>query len=281
MMNYFCRILISIIFLVTLISCGLPDITSITQEMNQPFITKITPMDQKIVVEFQAQNNEPAFSGYNIYFGDSVNPRIYRIYSQQKTIPTIVTTRSTTLQTFTFTIEKNIYYTGSNVTEISLLPETEIRNGIPIYVWVSSYQITPQNESYYYYDNYVKMATPRPEVLNQTVNVGSTIVLSEGYLANLTLNTADNKLYFSSPQRENETWSLQRVAGTSLYDIVVPPTEGYTTESLEVIADRLYLIKINRGNNNYYGKIFVRSVNGTSSIVADYCYQISADILSY
>lgn len=280
-MNYFCRILISIIFLVTLISCGLPDITSITQEMNQPFITKITPMDQKIVVEFQAQNNEPAFSGYNIYFGDSVNPRIYRIYSQQKTIPTIVTTRSTTLQTFTFTIEKNIYYTGSNVTEISLLPETEIRNGIPIYVWVSSYQITPQNESYYYYDNYVKMATPRPEVLNQTVNVGSTIVLSEGYLANLTLNIADNKLYFSSPQRENETWSLQRVAGTSLYDIVVPPTEGYTTESLEVIADRLYLIKINRGNNNYYGKIFVRSVNGTSSIVADYCYQISADILSY
>ncbi|MEI0610405.1 hypothetical protein R4M03_03530 [Brachyspira pilosicoli] len=280
-MNYFCRILISIVFLVTLISCGLPDITSITQEMNQPFITKITPMDQKIVVEFQAQNNEPAFSGYNIYFGDSVNPRIYRIYSQQKTIPTIVTTRSTTLQTFTFTIEKNIYYTGSNVTEISLLPETEIRNGIPIYVWVSSYQITPQNESYYYYDNYVKMATPRPEVLNQTVNVGSTIVLSEGYLANLTLNTADNKLYFSSPQRENETWSLQRVAGTSLYDIVVPPTEGYTTENLEVIADRLYLIKINRGNNNYYGKIFVRSVNGTSSIVADYCYQISADILSY
>lgn len=281
MMNYFCRILISIVFLVALISCGLPDITSITQEMNQPFITKITPMDQKIVVEFQAQNNEPAFSGYNIYFGDSVNPRIYRIYSQQKTIPTIVTTRSTTLQTFTFTIEKNIYYTGSNVTEISLLPETEIRNGIPIYVWVSSYQITPQNESYYYYDNYVKMATPRPEVLNQTVNVGSTIVLSEGYLANLTLNIADNKLYFSSPQRENETWSLQRVAGTSLYDIVVPPTEGYTTESLEVIADRLYLIKINRGNNNYYGKIFVRSVNGTSSIVADYCYQISADILSY
>lgn len=280
-MNYFCRILISIVFIVTLISCGLPDITSITQEMNQPFITKITPMDQKIVVEFQAQNNEPAFSGYNIYFGDSVNPRIYRIYSQQKTIPTIVTTRSTTLQTFTFTIEKNIYYTGSNVTEISLLPETEIRNGIPIYVWVSSYQITPQNESYYYYDNYVKMATPRPEVLNQTVNVGSTIVLSEDYLANLTLNTADNKLYFSSPQRENETWSLQRVAGTSLYDIVVPPTEGYTTESLEVIADRLYLIKINRGNNNYYGKIFVRSVNGTSSIVADYCYQISADILSY
>ena len=281
MMNYFCRILISIIFLVTLISCGLPDITSITQEMNQPFITKITPMDQKIVVEFQAQNNEPAFSGYNIYFGDSVNPRIYRIYSQQKTIPTIVTTRSTTLQTFTFTIEKNIYYTGSNVTEISLLPETEIRNGIPIYVWVSSYQITPQNESYYYYDNYVKMATPRPEVLNQTVNVGSTIVLSEGYLANLTLNIADNKLYFSSPQRENETWSLQRVAGTSLYDIVVPPTEGYTTENLEVFADRLYLIKINRGNNNYYGKIFVRSLNGTSSIVADYCYQISADILSY
>ena len=278
-MNYFCRILISIVFIVTLISCGLPDITSITQEMNQPFITKITPMDQKIVVEFQAQNNEPAFSGYNIYFGDSVNPRIYRIYSQQKTIPTIVTTRSTTLQTFTFTIEKNIYYTGSNVTEISLLPETEIRNGIPIYVWVSSYQITPQNESYYYYDNYVKMATPRPEVLNQTVNVDNTISLSGDNLATLSIN--GNKLYFTKPQEETGTWSIQRVAGTSLYDIVVPPTEGYTTESLEVIENRLYLIKINKNNANYYGKIFVRSVNGVNSIVADYCYQISADILSY
>lgn len=279
MMNYCCRIFISVVFLVTFISCGLPDITSITQEMNQPFITKITPMDKKIVIEFQAQNNEPAFSGYNIYFGDSVNPRIYRVYSQQKTIPTIVTTRSTTLQNFTFTIEKNIYYTGSNVTEISLLPENDIRNGIPIYVWVSSYQITPQNESYYYYDNYVKMATPRPEISNQTVNVGSTIVLSEGYLASLTLN--NNKLYLSSPQRPNETWSVQRVAGTSLYDVVVPPTEGYTTESLEVIANRLYLIKINKNNANYYGKIFVRSINGVNSIVADYCYQISADILSY
>ena len=202
-MYYFCRIFIFIVFLITLISCGLPDITSITQEMNQPFITKITPMDQKIVVEFQAQNNEPAFSGYNIYFGDSVNPRIYRVYSQQKTIPTIVTTRSTTLQTFTFTIEKNIYYTGSNVTEVSLLPETDIRNGIPIYVWVSAYQITPQNESYYYYDNYVKMATPRPEMLNQTVNVGSTIILSESSLASLILNNTDNKLYFSNPQTEN------------------------------------------------------------------------------
>ncbi len=281
MYYYYCRIFIYIVCLITLISCGLPDITSITQEMNQPFITKITPMDKKIVVEFQAQNNEPSFSGYNIYFGDSVNPRIYRVYSQQKTIPTIVTTRSTTLQTFTFTIEKNIYYTGSNVTEISLLPETEIRNGIPIYVWVSSYQITPQNESYYYYDNYVKMATPRPEVSNQTIAVNSSISLEGGNLAQLTLNTADNKLYFSNPQAANETWALQRVGGSSLYDVVVPPTEGYTTESLEVIAGRLYLIKINKNNGNYYGKIFVRSINGNNSIVADYCYQISADILSY
>ena len=280
-MNCFLKVIVCFLFVISFISCGLPDITSITQEMNQPFITKITPMDKKIVIEFQAQNNEPSFSGYNIYFGDSVNPRIYRVYSEQKTIPTIVTTRSTTLQTFTFTIEKNIYYTGSNVTEISLLPETDIRNGIPIYVWVSSYQITPQNESYYYYDNYVKMATPRPEVSNQTVNVDSTISLEGGNLAKLILNAADGKLYFSSPQSANETWSVQRVAGTSLYDVVVPPTEGYTTTDLEVIAGRLYLIKINKNNANYYGKIFVRSVNGVNSIVADYCYQISADILSY
>ena len=101
-MSNIVKFFLYILFFISCVSCGLPDITSITQEMNQPFITKITPMDQKIVVEFQAQNNEPAFSGYNIYFGDSVNPRIYRVYSQQKTIPTIVTTRSSTLQTFTF-----------------------------------------------------------------------------------------------------------------------------------------------------------------------------------
>ena len=118
-------------------------------------------------------------------------------------------------------------------------------------------------------------------MLNQTVNVGSTIILSESSLASLILNNTDNKLYFSNPQTENVAWYVQRVAGTSLYDVVVPPTEGYTTENIEVIADRLYLIKINKNNANYYAKIFVRSVNGANSIVADYCYQISADILSY
>ena len=280
-MNCFIKVIVCFLFIISFISCGLPDITSITQEMNQPFITKITPMDKKIVIEFQAQNNEPSFSGYNIYFGDSVNPRIYRVYSQQKTIPTIVTTRSTTLQKFTFSIEQNIYYTGSNVTEISLLTENDIKNGIPIYVWVSSYQITPQNESYYYYDNYVKMATPRPELSNQTITVNNTISLEGGNLAKLILSAADGKLYFSSPQAANETWSVQRVAGSSLYDVVVPPTEGYTTTDLEVIVNRLYLIKINKDNKNYYGKIFVKGVNGVNSIVADYCYQISADILSY
>ena len=81
MKSLFKLFFISILFfnIMFTISCGLPDITSIYQEMNQPFITKLIPGPNKVTVEFQAQNNEPAFSGYNIYFGDSVNPQNYTI----------------------------------------------------------------------------------------------------------------------------------------------------------------------------------------------------------
>ena len=65
------------------ISCGLPDVTGITLELNQPYITKVIPGNNKITVEFEAQNNEPSFSGYNIYFGDSTNPRKYRLYNKR------------------------------------------------------------------------------------------------------------------------------------------------------------------------------------------------------
>ena len=263
----------SILNIIAVVSCGLPDVTSITQEMNQPFITKLTPGDNKITVEFQAQNNEPAFSGYNIYFGDSVNPQKYRLYNSQKSRPTILVGASQNIKTYTFTIEPKGYYSeGSG--EVLTLTEYQLQNGIPIYVWVSAYQITPQAESYYYYDNYVKMATPRPEYLNQIINSGDAIRIGSRQLT--TLSGTTGNLQFQNVANG----TMQMTVGTSLNDITVPPTDGYGSASLTVTAQRLYLVKITEGSDNYYGKIFVHSVNG-GSVTIDYCHQPSANILSY
>lgn len=257
------------------VSCGLPDVTSITLEMNQPFITKLTPHSESITVEFIAQNNEPAFSGYNIYFGESVNPQRYRLYNSQKNRPTISARGSGDITTYTYEIKAGSYYSeGSG--EVNTLQSSALQNGIPIYVWVSSYQITPQNESSYYYDNYVKMATPRPESRNQTVSSGSSITLGASGRQLATVGTSGANLTFL-----NNTGGIQAVSASSLDEITVPPTEGYSTTAMTVQPNTLYLTRTQANGTNYYGKIFVRSVNGTSSANVDYALQTSGNILSY
>lgn len=261
--------LISLILAIIIfsVSCGLPDVTSITLEMNQPFITKLIPGPNSITVEFQSQNNEPAFSGYNIYFGDSVNPQKYRLYNSQKARPTISVKGSADITSHTYTIQAGSYYSqGSG--EIQTLTDYELQQGIPIYVWVSAYQITPQNESYYYYDNYVKMATPRPES-SGSFSSGQTITL------NRQLATLSGSLNI-----QNSTGGIQSVSASSLSEVTVPPTNGYSTASLPVVAQQLYLTRTIDNGTNYYGKIFVRSVSGGSANV-DYCLQTSGNILSY
>ena len=257
-------------FTIFAVSCGLPDVTSIIQEMNQPFITKLIPGPNKITVEFDAQNNEPAFSGYNIYFGDSVNPQKYRLYNSQKNQPTISAGTSQTINSYSFTIQSGGYYSeGSG--EVSTLTASQLQNGIPIYVWVSAYQITPQAESYYSYDNYVQMATPRDESLNQTITSST---------GNITVGSRQLATVGAGLTFQNNSGGIQSRSATSLTDITIPPTDGYTTSALTVEAQRLYLTKTTDGNDSYYGKIFVRSVSGTSATV-DYCLQPSANILSY
>lgn len=272
MKSLFKLFFISILFfnIMFTISCGLPDITSIYQEMNQPFITKLTPGPNKVTVEFQAQNNEPAFSGYNIYFGDSVNPQKYKLYNQQKTRPTIVTRDSQNITMHRYTIEVGSYYSTGGDSEVTTLTTSEIQNGIPIYVWVSAYQITPQHESIYYFD-YAKMATPRDETLNKSVSSGS--ITSTKELATLS-GTAGNLTF------QNSTGGIQTRSATSLSDVTIPPTDGYTKSPLTVEANKLYLTKTEDGGKSYYGKIFVKGVNGTTATV-DYCLQTAADVLSY
>ena len=252
------------------VSCGLPDVTSITLEMNQPFITKLTPHSESITVEFIAQNNEPAFSGYNIYFGDSVNPQRYRLYNSQKNRPTISAKGSGDITTYTYTIQAGSYYSeGSG--EVNTLTASELANGTPIYVWVSSYQITPQNESSYYYDNYVKMATPRPERLNQSISSST---------GNITLGNNRLIATVSAGLQFQNSGGIQAVSASSLDEITVPPTEGYSQTTMTVQANTLYLTRTQANGTNYYGKIFVRSAT-TSSATVDYALQTSGNILSY
>ena len=270
MKSLFKLFFISILFfnIMFTISCGLPDITSIYQEMNQPFITKLIPGPNKVTVEFQAQNNEPAFSGYNIYFGEKVNPQKYKLYNQQKTRPTIITKNSQNITTHSYTIETGSYYSTGGDSEVTTLTQSEIQNGIPIYVWVSAYQITPQNESIYYFD-YAQMATPRDETLNSSVSTGSSTISSGGKtLATLSGNNIQS------------SGGIQSRSASSLSEVTIPPTDGYLTTPLPVQQNQLYLTKTVDGGKNYYGKIFVKSV-GTGTATVDYCIQLAADVLSY
>lgn len=274
MKSLFKLFFISILFfnIMFTISCGLPDITSIYQEMNQPFITKLIPGPNKVTVEFQAQNNEPAFSGYNIYFGRNDNPQEYKLYNEQKNRPTIINKNSQNITTYTYTIQSGSYYSKGGDSEVKTLTTSEIQNGIPIYVWVSAYQITPQNESIYYYD-YAKMATPRAEELNKSVSSGSSPISSGGkQLA--TVGTSGGNLTFQNGG------GIQSRSASSLYEVTIPPTDGYSTAALTVEANKLYLTKTVDGGKNYYGKIFVKSVSGTTATV-DYCIQLAENVLSY
>lgn len=273
MKSLFKLFFISILFfnIMFTISCGLPDITSIYQEMNQPFITKLIPGPNKVTVEFQAQNNEPAFSGYNIYFGRNDNPQEYKLYNEQKNRPTIINKNSQNITTYTYTIQSGSYYSKGGDSEVKTLTASEIQNGIPIYVWVSAYQITPQNESIYYFD-YAQMATPRDETLNSSVS--GNITSGNKTLATLSSGTG------GALNIQNSTGGIQSRSATSLSDVTIPPESGYSTAALTVQPNQLYLTKTTDGGKNYYGKIFVKSVSGTTATV-DYCIQLAENVLSY
>lgn len=259
------------------LSCGLPDVTSIYLEMNQPFITKVISGHNKITIEFEAQNNEPAFSGYNIYFGDSVNPQKYRLYNQQKTRPTISAVATDIPTKYTYIIEAQKCYYSEGSGEILTLTDSQLPNGIPVYVYVSAYQITPQNESYYYYDNYVQMACPRSETLGASIS-SSTPSITSGGRTLATVSVSGTSLNF-----KNDTvgGGIQPRSANSLDDITFAPITGYSTGEQTVNANTLYLVKAQGDGTNYnYGKIFVRSVSGTSATV-DYCLQLGANITNY
>ena len=132
--------------------------------------------------------------------------------------------------------------------------------------------MTPQNESIYYFD-YAKMATPRTEELNKQFSSGS---ITSGGKTLATVGTSGVNLTFQS----TSGGGIQSRSATSLSDVTIPPTDGYSTAALTVQQNQLYLTKTVDGGKNYYGKIFVKGINGTTATV-DYCLQTAADVLSY
>ncbi len=259
------------------LSCGLPDASTIALNLNQPFITRAIPGENSVTIEFESQNDEPAFSGYNVYFGDDVNPRLYRIYNEQQQLPTISVNRSANIRKHRFTIEKKLYATKQGEEGVNELDTSDLANGLPMYIWVSSYQIAPTRESSFTDDDFhiAEGITPRYEVIEETVTVNGTMEIQTHDMATL-VNTGGT-LYL-----RNASSTMQMRTATSLTDINTAPESGYTTGDLQVSAGRLYLIRKNVSGDILHGKIFVKSVNTTTStIVVDYCLQTANDILSY
>lgn len=257
-------------FAVFLISCGAPDPSEIAVEINQPYITRVIPGVESVMVYFEAQNNEISFSGYNISFGDNVDYRKYRIVNDLGFFPTRTALRSDSINEYQFKIENNLYYKGSN--NINPRLSGEVANGLPIYILVTAYQISYERESPYAYSNFVVMACPRPES-SGTKNANDVISIDGIELAR----------FDGTHLVPRSGGGIQVRAGTSIYDVNTAPTNGYFTSPVEVSQGGLYLTST-EGNNkasSQYGKIYIKSISGTSSIDIDFCVQTTKGITSY
>ncbi len=269
-------LLLSIVFFA--ISCGFPDTSSIYVDLNQPYITQIVPGPNSLTIRFQAQNNEEAFTGYNIFYGDNVTPNEYKMLNSQFTYPTITAVRSEVVNEYEFTIALGQNYSNSSGND--QLTAGDLPNGYPRYVVVTAYDLFNNRQSTYSYSNYVMMGCPRPEVLGATIS-------SDGSFDGISVSALSS---LATLQNNNGTLQIAPVSGggiqmqtaTSLADITQPPENGYVSTPINAIANRIYLLTaIGTDEATYYGKIFVNSVNGTTSINADYAIQISAGITNY
>lgn len=254
-------------FVVFLISCGAPDPSEIAVEINQPYITRVIPGVESVMVYFEAQNNEISFSGYNISFGDNVDYRKYRIVNDLGFFPTRTALRSDSINEYQFKIENNLYYKGAN----NINPRLEVANGIPMYILVTAYQISYERESPYAYSNFVVMACPRPE---------SSGVIDANKV--ISINGIEIATFDGSNLVPKSGGGIQVRAGTSIYDVNTAPTNGYFTSPIQASQGGLYLTST-KGNNNAeseYGKIYIKNISGTS-IDIDFCLQTAKGITSY
>ncbi len=257
------------------LSCGLPDASSIYVDMNQPYITRVSPGSHEMTIYFEAQNNEENFVGYNIYYGDNVYQKEYTIYNNNSLKPTIIADKSQTVKQYEYTIKVGANYSNTNGTTGSL-QESDIPNGFPRYIVVTAYDLFNNRESSYAYDYFVALGVPRPEVNNQTLNVGNEFNGISGFNLGTLIN--DGGILKIEPSSSS---ALQIQAATSLNDVNYPPLSGYSSDSVAATPNTIYLMTTTISGEMYYAKIFIQSVDGTSSIVADYAVQTAAGLTNY
>ncbi len=271
--KYFFILPISIFILLSTLSCGFPDASSIYVDLNQPYITRVSPGENELTIHFEAQNNEENFVGYNVYFGDNIYQKEYSILNNNFSKPTITASKSQTVKQYSYTIKIGSNYTHTNGNS-GRLQISDLPNGYPRYIIVTAYDLFNNWESSYAYDYFVALGVPRPEVNNQTIDVGGSFNGISGF----NLGTLNSSLEIVPSSGS----LIQSVSATSLDDVNYPPLTGYSSGSVTATANTLYLMTTTGSESGtYYAKIFVKSVNGTSSIVADYAVQTTAGLTNY
>ena len=118
------------------------------------------------------------------------------------------------------------------------------------------------------------MATPRDETTGASFSSGN---ITSGGKTLATVSASGGGLTF---QNNTSGGGIQSRSASSLDEVTIPPTDGYSTAALTVQQNQLYLTKTTDGSDSYYGKIFVKSVSGGTATV-DYCLQTAANVLSY
>lgn len=259
--------------LLLLFSCGEQNPNAIDLDLNRPFITRVVPGDKKITVEFVAQNREYGFDGYNIYIAeDKTRVREQIVLSPTLVKPTLKADATTSVVTYTFTIEHNVTYyrsyTAGTVGNISIF------NGVGYNIWVAAYRAQPEKESTYDL-NLVSVVYPRPEFLSYTA-LNTTGLSFPDAVGRITFSNAGGAFCVI----ETNGGGVQDMGyASSLTGIVTAPTNGYSSAPCILHAGHLYGIVTSTG---VYAKLFVRSVSGTfDSAVIDYCYQPTANVTSY
>lgn len=268
---------ISIIFL-SILSCGFPDASSIYVNLNQPYITRVSPGENELTIYFEAQNNEINFSGYNVYYGDDVYQKIYTIYDENDSKPTISASKSETVQQYEYTISIGANYSNTNG-NTGRLQNSDLANGYPRYIVVTAYDLFNNQESSLAYDHFVALGIPRPELLNQTISVNGRFDSIHGLNLGTLIN--DNGTLKIQPSSGS---AIRSQSASSLSSVNYPPTNGYSSDSIEARANTIYLLTTESSDSEkppYYSKIFIRSINGTSSVVVDYAVQTAVGLTNY
>ncbi|MBI4976325.1 MAG: hypothetical protein HZC28_02525 [Spirochaetes bacterium] len=259
--------------ILSLISCGEQNPNEIPLALNVPHITRIVPGDGKITVYFQSQNNEPGFSGYNIYWSDDIAQlQNQLLLNETLSKPTIKAQASVIMQEYSFTVEHSITYFKSTASSNTSATKVSLFNGLVYYFYVKAYNGQPEYESTF--DSALTAnGSPRPQTLSYRMDTNTGLTFGSGQVKVLLTNDSGS-LYFLPMSN-----GIQHMGSGTLTSLTVAPANGYDTFPVIAAAGHLYAVRTAVTN---YAKIAVLStdISGAFAVI-DYCYQPTAGVVSY